>query len=43
MPPTHRLAQLASNPTVARLGMFGLTLLLGVIWGSFTGSDIRST
>jgi hypothetical protein len=39
---THRLAQFASNPTVARLGMFGLTLLLGVIWGSFTGSSVSS-
>jgi hypothetical protein len=31
---TRRIAQLVSNPTFVRLGTLGLTVVLGVIWGS---------
>ena len=36
----YLIAQFATNPSFVRLGMFALTLVLGVIWGEVQRDSI---
>jgi hypothetical protein len=38
---TSRIAQLIGNPTIAHLGLLGLTLALGIVWGDHSINTIN--